>query len=187
MEKPTLLEQLKADHVNAYRLLDLLEAELDNVNQEEPADFALIRDIMQYMTHYPDLVHHPTEERLVRQLCADCSQRTQRQRHLVRQRISEDHQLLAERGREFLEAVSRVVDGGLALRADVLDAGKSYIRGQRSHMGWEEAHLFLPAAELGTSVLSELQRSLLQESDPVFGPILAAEYASLWKYIQDQS
>lgn len=54
-----ILEDLRQDHRNMALLPDLLDCECDRIREGSPADLELIRDIMQYMTTYPDAVHHP--------------------------------------------------------------------------------------------------------------------------------
>jgi hemerythrin-like domain-containing protein len=62
-----LYEQLKEDHRNLVKVLDVLERQIALYDtREEPdsqkPDIALILDIMDYVQHYPDRFHHPLEE-----------------------------------------------------------------------------------------------------------------------------
>jgi hemerythrin-like domain-containing protein len=50
-----------ADHVNFGRLLNLLEGELRRLHDDRSPDYELMLDIMYYMTHYSDVLHHPKE------------------------------------------------------------------------------------------------------------------------------
>ena len=40
----------------------ILTAELDRFSRGQAPDYELMLDIMFYMTHYPDAVHHPKED-----------------------------------------------------------------------------------------------------------------------------
>ena len=51
-----------AEHVNFAKLLDLLEGQLDLFHKGESPDYELMLDIMFYMKHYPDVLHHPKED-----------------------------------------------------------------------------------------------------------------------------
>src|SRR5678815_1568332 len=51
-----------AEHLNFVALLDVLEAELDRFSRGKAPDYELMLDIMFYMTHYPDVLHHPKED-----------------------------------------------------------------------------------------------------------------------------
>ena len=52
----------RAEHTNFATLLCLLECELERFHKGEPPDYDLMLDIMFYMTHYPDVSHHPKED-----------------------------------------------------------------------------------------------------------------------------
>src|SRR5215813_1728119 len=51
-----------AEHLNFFTLLDLFEAELDRFSRGQAPDYELMLDVMFYMTHYPDVLHHPKED-----------------------------------------------------------------------------------------------------------------------------
>jgi hemerythrin-like domain-containing protein len=53
---------LHAEHANFDMLLELLEGQLDLFHDGKSPDYALMLDIMFYMTHYPDAFHHPRED-----------------------------------------------------------------------------------------------------------------------------
>jgi hemerythrin-like domain-containing protein len=62
-----LYEQLKEDHKNLVKVLNVLERhiELYSTREEqgtEKPDISLLLDIMDYIQHYPDRFHHPLEE-----------------------------------------------------------------------------------------------------------------------------
>ena len=50
------------EHANFAKLLNLLEAQLNLFHRGISPNYALMLDIMCYMTHYPDLLHHPRED-----------------------------------------------------------------------------------------------------------------------------
>jgi hemerythrin-like domain-containing protein len=50
------------DHTNFAVLLDLFERELDLFHTGESPDYDLMTDIMFYMIHYTDVIHHPRED-----------------------------------------------------------------------------------------------------------------------------
>ena len=57
-----VMGDLQQDHRNVRGLLDLLAREIDAVGEASGGDFELMRDIMIYMTRYPDHAHHPKED-----------------------------------------------------------------------------------------------------------------------------
>ncbi len=57
-----VMDKLHADHAHIARLMSLLEEQIQLIHAEENPDAPLMQDIMAYMTHYPDLIHHPLED-----------------------------------------------------------------------------------------------------------------------------
>lgn len=178
-----ILEQLKTDHDNVARLLSTLEGQINAVHKEEIADFDLMHDIMVYMTHYPDHTHHPMEDLMFEKLIAHDKSAGD-----VVARLEREHAALAEKGQRFLEMLRHVVDGALVER-DVLEkTGRDYIAFLRSHMEVEDSDAF-PRAEkkLTDEDWKEVTSSMKARTDPVFGPVVADEFRSLFEYIQRET
>ena len=57
-----LMSGLRGDHRNMAMLLDSLDREIDKLAASGETDYDLVRDIMLYLTEYPDVVHHPKED-----------------------------------------------------------------------------------------------------------------------------
>ena len=175
-----IMEQLKSDHVNISRLLATLEEQIDVVHAEQNADFELMHDIMVYMTHYPDHTHHPMEDLVFQKLL-----RHDDSANSIVARLGREHAALAEKGQRFMEMLRHVVDGALVERDVLENAARDYIDFLRSHMTIEDSDAF-PRAE---SMLSEedwddVASSIQARTDPVFGPIIADEFRSLYAYLQ---
>ncbi len=88
-----LMNGLRGDHRNMALLLDLLDAEIDKLAASEEPDYDLVRDIMLYVTEYPDVVHHPKEDIVYRHLK---SLRPEIRTEL--ERVETDHQYIKEFG-----------------------------------------------------------------------------------------
>ena len=178
-----IMEQLKADHGNISRLLATLEEQISVVHAEENADFELMYDIMLYMTHYPDHTHHPMEDLVFRKLVSHDDSAED-----VVTQLAREHEGLAEKGRHFREMLRHVVDGAMVER-DVLEkTGRDYVAFLRSHMEIEDSDAF-PRAEQALSAKDwdDVASSIEARIDPIFGPIVADEFRSLYEYIQRES
>ena len=180
---PAIMEQLKADHDNISRLLATLDAQMVVVHEEENADFELMHDIMVYMTHYPDHTHHPMEDLVFDKLASRDSSAA----GLVTQ-LKREHTALAEKGQRFTEMLRHVVDGALVERDVLENTGRDYITFLRSHMEIEDSDAF-PRAEqaLCDKDWEDVASNIEARTDPVFGPIVANEFRSLYDYIQRES
>ncbi len=178
-----ILEQLKTDHENVARLLDILDDQIERVRNAENADYDLMRDIMHYMTTYPDSFHHPMEDAMIEKLV----ERQPRNREMALG-IVKEHNDLARKSKSFLDMLLKVVDGEIVLRKDIVARGVDYIQFLRSHMQREDQKLF-PRAEavLSESDWKEISDTIEHRRDPVFGEIADAQFRSIYKFITLQT
>lgn len=175
-----LLDQLKTDHKNVAHMLDILESQLNRVHRTEPADFDLMRDIMHYMIHYPDRVHHPLEDLAMEKLIEhDPSVRTSCET------ILREHGGLAKKSAAFLEMLVLVTDGAMVIREQIEAAGRDYVAFLRSHMEKEDERIF-PIIEknLTEEDWSSISAAMERRTDPVFGPVVEQQYQTLYDHIQ---
>ncbi len=178
-----IMQQLKADHGNISRLLATLEEQMDVVHDEEIADFELMHDIMAYMTHYADHTHHPMEALVFQKLTS----RDSSAERVVTQ-LEREHAGLAEKGHRFMEMLRHVVDGALVEREVLENTGRDYIAFLRSHIEFEDSDAF-PRAEqaLCDKDWEDVASGIEARTDPVFGPVIADEFRSLYEHIQRES
>ncbi len=59
---PTTLALWHAEHVNFAKLLNILDGQLMLFHGGRSPDYELMLNIMFYMTHYSDVLHHPKED-----------------------------------------------------------------------------------------------------------------------------
>lgn len=178
-----ILKQLDSDHENVAKMLDILDKQLDNVQKMKSADFDLMRDVMFYMTRYPDRTHHPLEDLVIHKLVEhDASARE------MGENILREHEGLAKKGQAFLDMLVRVTDGAMVLREEIEAAGRDYVAFLRAHMKKEDERLF-PLAEkkLTHRDWSEIARSIERRHDPVFGPLVDDQFRALYDFIQQQT
>lgn len=177
-----ILDQLKLDHENVAQLMDILEGQLNRIGELKSADFDLVRDIMQYMTHYPDRVHHPMED-----LVASKLRERDPSAGEITSIIAREHEALGEKGRAFFEAASSVADGAMVLREALESKGRDYVAFLRAHMQ-EEDEEFFPLAEktLTEEDWKAVADAMEQQVDPVFGPIVEVQYQELYAFIQQK-
>ncbi len=178
-----VLEQLKTDHENIATLLDILEDQVERVRKTEKADYDLMRDIMHYMTTYPDGFHHPMEDAVIEKLI----ERDPGYREMALGVVKE-HSELARKSKAFLDMLVKVVDGEIVLRKDIVARGVDYIEFLRSHMRQEDERLFPQAkAVLNNQDWEQISETIEHRRDPVFGEIVDAQFRSIYEFITLQS
>ncbi len=175
-----LMSDLRSDHRNMAMLLDLLDGEIDKLASSVKPDYDLVRDIMQYVTEYPDNVHHPKEDIVYRHLKS-----LRPEIHTNLERVEKDHQYIEEWGLKLnndIEAISM----GKNLNCDELVQNlRHYTEQLREHMHWEEIELFSLADELQHyGDWSEVILANNEISDPLFGSRVERKYRTLLDRIQ---
>ncbi len=178
-----VLEQLKTDHENVATLLDILEDQVSHICSGENADLGLMRDIMHYMTTYPDGFHHPMEDIVLEKLIDRDSSFRDTALSLVK-----EHNALANKSSAFLEMLIKLIDGEVVLRKDIVARGNDYIQFLRSHMRREEERFFpLAEAVLNERDWIQILEKIKLRRDPVFGQVVEAQYQSINQFIGLQS
>jgi hemerythrin-like domain-containing protein len=168
-----------AEHVNFATLLDLLESQLDLFHKGEPADYELMLDIMFYMTHYSDVLHHPKEDLAF----ARIKEREVNARPIVDE-LTEQHARLKEFGEALVHALDDIVNGSITSRAHVEAPGRAYVADFRSHMQREEtAILPLAAKLLRDRDWAAIDAAIRHIDDPLFGKNVEERYAALRRQI----
>ena len=175
-----LMSGLRGDHRNMVMLLDLLGAEINRLATSGETDYDLVRDIMLYVTEYPDVVHHPKEDIVYRHL-----KLLRPEIHTGLKIIETDHQYIEESGRKLRNGLEAVSIGANLNRDELIEKLYHYTDKHREHMYWEEINLFSLADELQHyGDWSEVVLKNNEISDPLFGSRVERKYRRLLAKIQ---
>lgn len=178
-----LLGELKTDHRNIARLIDLLEKEGDEIYSEGAPDLNLMCDIMRYVTEYADTVHHPKEDKLYAELRAvrpDLSGGMGR--------IGNEHRALGEQGLALLKKLEAALDGEAASRKLVVADALRYADLLRKHMRWEETDLFKRLDRLVADGHEDISIAVIvEQGDPLFGSDVEQRFAELYRRVAGKS
>ena len=163
-------------------LLDLLDLETERLAASGVPDYGLVQDIMLYMTEYPDVVHHPTEDFIYRHLK---SLRPDIDDDL--ERVERDHENIENLGLKLKNDIEAMSVGANLNRDEVIKELRQYIRQLREHMYWEEKGLFTLADELqGDADWLAIVSNNEKVDDPIFGPRVERKYRRLLARIQQR-
>ena len=180
-----VMGDLQQDHRNVRGLLDLLAGEIDAVGDASGGDFELMRDIMIYMTRYPDHTHHPKEDLMFERMRErGVSAETERTiRTLLR-----EHAALAEKGNAFRDMLIGVVDGSMVEREALVASGRDYADFLAYHARLEDETVFIEALRLlDDSDWAAIAKAFEAQADPVFGPVVEHEFRALYDHIRSNA
>lgn len=131
---------LQNDHRNLARLADLLDKRATGEQAPDTAGMALLTDAVFYLTHFPDVFHHPREDVLARWLNRQGALPDSVVRELAMQ-----HGELATQGRDLLRDLESMVRGETETWAGLAPRIGAYAKALRLNLATEEERL-LPVA-----------------------------------------
>ena len=171
----TLMNHLRQDHRNMAILLNLLERETDRLHAEQDADIELMLDILRYMTVYPDVVHHPNEDKVYAELNA-----ARPDLATGMHRVTKDHREIEQQGNSLRDLCARAESGEPVRRVELVSSASRYIDSLRSHMNWEESDLFKRIDRMVADGHEHIQLArLVNMRDPVFSKECDAQFLGL--------
>lgn len=144
---PDVIERLRSEHTNLERLVRLLDGRMAVFTHPRVADIELVVDALYYLTHFPDVSHHPLEDRIVDRLrdtgVLPCG---------FAEEIEAQHATIARQGGDLMRDLESVVRGeGTSWELETLPWDlvvpnvRLYAERLRHNMAVEELMLF-PAA-----------------------------------------
>ena len=180
-----IVGRLCREHRNIGALLNMLERMLDGLESasDAPGDVGLMRDIMTYMTRFPDHTHHPMEDLMFQRMRARAL--TPQTEDTIGQLLRE-HAGLARKGEALRLALLRFDDGAPSERPALVTMGRDYVEFLRFHARLEERTVFVEAESLlGDADWTEIEQAFEERTDPVFGPRVDSEFRALYQHIKN--
>ena len=159
------LDALRHEHLNFEKLLRIFESELTQFHDAGLPDYGIMRDVMHYVTNYPDRAHHPTEELIFERLLrADSAARA------PVEQLRRQHRWLTDTGIEILHLLDEIVADVPMAREPVESLAREYVQALRAHMELEESTLFpLAASRLSPDDWRAVAAAARRLPDPLFG------------------
>ncbi len=176
---PATLALWHTEHANFARLLNLLDDQLALFHDAAAPDYELMQEIMFYMTHYSDVLHHPKEDLVFAKI---------REREgtvgKVVDELAAQHVHLKSSGAHLVSQLDEIINGTISSRAQIEATARDYVDTLRQHMRIEETQI-LPLAErlLTAQDWSAIHAAIGRVEDPLFGRHPERRYASLHQQI----
>jgi hemerythrin-like domain-containing protein len=174
-----LLNQLRLDHINYARLLNLLEVDIFALESGGQADYLRMKDIMKYMINYPDAFHHPCEEILFDKL-----HDLDKDDAAIINKLNAEHATLADLGQKVADLLDKAIAGQIMSKEEIVKAASEYKDILRAHLVTEERKIFpLIESSLSPADWEEAAARTGNLSDPIFSGPVAEEYRRLFESI----
>jgi hemerythrin-like domain-containing protein len=179
--KMPIMDQLHKDHINYSKLLNLLESYLEKQKAGSDEGYLEMYLIMNYMTRYPDIFHHPYED-----IIFDEVLKIDDGLHNEIADLLEQHKKMYDTSKTLLEELDAVVNGHIVEKQKIQELVAEYVSTLRAHMDAEEARVFPMINEKMTKTAwHNILDSLKQVKDPIFGNKVSDEFKILYGQIVD--
>ncbi|PIE00729.1 MAG: hypothetical protein CSA79_02515 [Thiothrix nivea] len=178
-----IMAELHQDHIHLARLLKILTQQAALLSTDADPDLDLILDIVDYIQHYPDLVHHPRENMVYQALLNI----TEDGKEVIDQLLQE-HEKLPTITAEFRHMLEEVINGGIISRSALQAKIRHFIDIENTHMNTEEFVLFpLIEEKMGMAEWQYLEENMPEKTDPLFGGKVVESYQNLYRSITQQT
>ena len=183
----TIMAELHKDHIHLGKVFNILDQQVELLSTGGHPDYYLMADITHYIQHYPDLIHHPKEDRVYEIY----KQRSQKAADIVNQ-LQEDHKTLPSATiqlHDLLESAANSVV--LVSRKEIQNEVQNFLEIERQHMNLEEEILFpLIIKTLTEDDWKSLEKTIAEETaekiDPLFRGSIEGGYENLYQSIKRQ-
>ena len=175
-----MIERIRREHGYMTRLLAILRGKLQLLKEEQPINYSLVQEIVDYLSRHSEAVHHPKEDILYRHYMQHYGE------HEEVADLEREHLALSETTHDFLNTVEMILNDAVVPQHVFMEQLEGFINSQRKHLEMEEQSI-LPMINRTFSV-SDWQQVESQwscnEDDPVFGSTIADRYAQLAKRVR---
>ncbi|OBT07314.1 cation-binding protein [Vibrio sp. UCD-FRSSP16_10] len=170
-----MIERIQREHAYMIRLLGILKAKLVQVQAEEPVNYTLLKEIVDYLCVHSERTHHPKEDLIYQYFVSKYGEQSDVSD------LAAEHVALSKTTHEFLDIVDMILQDAVVPTDVFAEQLESFIHNQKQHLYLEE-HKILPLINqtLTTSDWQYLESQWgAQEEDPVFGETIADKYKQL--------
>lgn len=173
----------RAEHANFARLLELLDRQVERFHTGELPDYELMLDILTYLRHFPERMHHPREDVAFQRLV-----RHDRSAEPLVNRFAQEHRVIAQLGKQVQELIEAITGDEFVERAAVEAACATFLVYYRHHIAGEE-NLIIPLAgkHLTAEDWKAVGAAVTTAHDPLFGGEVDERYRELRERIEDEA
>ena len=170
-----ILRRLHEDHANLWRILAILEHQIAVMDRGDRPDLDIVQGSIEYFLTYPDLRHHPLENRVLMRLQAKDPRAAEPFTGL-----EAEHREQSETLRHIAAVTFQVLQDPAMIRQGYVGMLRSFVIAQRDHVRREEESFF-PAAEriLDETDWAKLDKEVPAMVDPLFDDRTERRFSTL--------
>ncbi|BCL71088.1 putative Hemerythrin [Vibrio nigripulchritudo MADA3029] len=170
-----IIERIRREHGYMVRLLAILNGKLEQLKNEKPINYSLIKEITDYLADHSQAVHHPKEDILYLHYAKHYGQQQQIDD------LEQEHEALSEVTEAFQNTVEMILHDAVIPLDMFADQLEDFISRQKNHLELEEREVLPQIAKTFTAEDWRVVENqwLHDDEDPVFGDTIADQYRQL--------
>lgn len=170
-----MIERIRREHGYMVRLLALLRHKLNRLKNEGTVNYAILRELVDYLATHSEQVHHPKEDVLYNYYLRHYG----KNQHI--ENLEEEHISLSEKTHAFLDLVEMVLQDAVVPQEFFIEQLEQFLDAQKRHLEMEEKQIFpLILDQFSVKDWQAVEESWsVSEEDPVFGETIAEQYKQL--------
>lgn len=179
-----IMKGLQKDHQNLAKVLGIMELQLERIAEGDDAALALMLDASNYIQSYPDLIHHPKENKVFEVFKYRSNEEAD-----TFSKLTQQHKDMPDTTVKFKEMLDEAINGlGFISREDLVKKIQDYLELEKEHMNLEESVVF----PLINETLEDKDWKLLEELikadlDPLFTDKIEDTFENLYQSIKAQA
>lgn len=181
MEDVTV-DQIRAwhsEHMRFKRLLDFLERQMVEFHAGRHPNYELMRDVVHYLHHFADRIHHPRED-----VAFALLEKRDPEFQIYLNQLLQQHRVIAVAGEALLKHLEDILQDAIIERPTLEAAAALYLVYFRHHLASEENKALPHAAKvLMQEDWTAVAAAVSDIPDPLFGGDVAARYRELYEQI----
>ncbi|MDG3088989.1 hemerythrin domain-containing protein [Vibrio hannami] len=175
-----MIEQIRREHGYMVRLLAILRKKLNHIRSEEPINYSLVKEIVDYLSSHSESTHHPKEDILYQYYIENYGAKDKVHGKEIKN-LETEHVELSEKTHEFLGIVEMILQDAVVPLDVFSEQLETFIQEQKRHLDFEEKEILPVISETFTTKDWQAVESQWEHSDddPVFGDTIADRYKQL--------
>ncbi|KXI21788.1 hemerythrin domain-containing protein [Photobacterium sanguinicancri] len=170
-----MLDKIHTEHGYINRLLCILEQKLHAIQQGQPVNYSLIKDIVEYLHKHAECCHHPKEDVIYQYYQEKYADKG------VMEKLDVEHHDLSQLTEAFADAVDMILMDAVIPLDVFADKLNQFVTRQRAHLEFEEKYVFPLIRRHFTTQdwIAVGERYQECECDPLFGDQVLPRYQRL--------
>lgn len=176
-----MIERIRREHGYMVRLLAILADKVERLKQEQPINYSLIKEIVDYLSEHSENSHHPKEDILYHYYQDHYGDKDEMDN------LAFEHKLLECKTTSFQNTVEMILQDAVVPHEMFVEQLEEFIKAQRDHLEFEERRIIPMICECFTVQDWQQVEQLFSsdDDDPVFGDTIAERYAQLAQRVRD--